>query len=303
MALACSLPVFASKRCFGQAENAAAASVLFREGRKALEAGRNQEACQKFAESERLDHAAGTLMNLATCEEGLGKLASAWQHWQEAIDELPAGDTRILFARAQIRELEKMLPRLTVTLVASGATGARVFRDDVELGAASLGVALPIDPGPHAVTVQVPGHRLETAAFTIAPAEQKQLELRPGPEDGEGPIGAKFNVSPRMIGWVLGGVGIAGLATAVVTGFTLSSKKSTVAAECPNKLCSTPAGLEAAASGRTLLAVNSAAWIAGALGVGLGAFLVLSTSSQPPTTAVAVDAGSGRAVLWYRGRF
>jgi hypothetical protein len=303
LALACSAPLATSTRCFSQAGDAAAASVMFREGRKALEAGNFQEACQKFTESQRLDPAAGTLMNLATCEQELGKLASAWQHWKEAIEGLPAGDDRIAFARVQVGELEKRLPRLTVTLAAGKGAGARVFRDDVELGAASQGVALPIDPGPHAVTVQTPGHRTETTAFSVAEAEQKQLDVHPGPEDAEAPLSADFKMSSRMVGWALGGVGLAGLATAVITGVTLSNKKSTVAAECPNKLCSTQEGLDAAASGRTLLVVNSASWIVGAVGLGVGAYFVLSSSSQPSSAVVAIDGGRDFARLSYRGRF
>src|SRR5258706_15138092 len=67
----------------------ATADALFRQGRQAMEAKNYADACQKFAESQKLDPAAGTAMNLATCEEKLGKLASAWQHWKEALDALP----------------------------------------------------------------------------------------------------------------------------------------------------------------------------------------------------------------------
>src|SRR5262249_28699952 len=143
-----------------QTQDGAAAEVLFREGRKAQEANDYQEALQKFAESQKLDPAPGTLMNLATCEEKLSKLATAWQHWREALDPLPRGDARTAFAKTRVRELESRLPRLTVVLT-SGEADARVFRDDVELGRASLGAALPVDPGPHAVMVLSSGHRPE----------------------------------------------------------------------------------------------------------------------------------------------
>src|SRR5512136_2811036 len=73
----------------------AAAEVLFREGRKLVAANDFAAACPKFAESQRLDPAVGTLLNWAACEEHVGKLASAWQRWKEALDALPPGDDRI----------------------------------------------------------------------------------------------------------------------------------------------------------------------------------------------------------------
>ena len=49
-----------------QARDPAAAEVLFRRGRQAMEAKRCAEALPSFVESQRLDPAAGTLLNIAT---------------------------------------------------------------------------------------------------------------------------------------------------------------------------------------------------------------------------------------------
>src|SRR5882724_4149653 len=133
LVLACSLALSAPVRAEAprpapsadQVRDPATAEALFRQGRQAMEAKNYQEASQKFAESQRLDPAAGTLMNLATCEEKLGRLASAWQHWKEAIDALPANDDRVVFAQSRVEELEKKLPRLQVTLQSGTDQGAK----------------------------------------------------------------------------------------------------------------------------------------------------------------------------------
>jgi tetratricopeptide (TPR) repeat protein len=122
--LACSFMLALAAPASAENRDPATAEALFRQGRQSMESKNYPDACQKFAESQKLDPAAGTAMNLATCEEKLGKLASAWQHWKEAIDVLPAKDDRIVFARSRVEELEKKLPRLQVTLQ-SGADQAQ----------------------------------------------------------------------------------------------------------------------------------------------------------------------------------
>ena len=67
-----------------QAEDKAAAQVLFDEGRTLMDAERYGEACPKFAESLRLDAALGTQLNLARCYQLVGKTASAWILYLEA---------------------------------------------------------------------------------------------------------------------------------------------------------------------------------------------------------------------------
>jgi hypothetical protein len=281
----------------------ATAEALFRQGRQALEAKNYREACPKFAESQRLEPAAGTLMNLATCEEKVGKLASAWQHWKEAIDALPPNDDRISFARSRVNDLEKKLPRLRVNLI--GGAG-KVFRDEIELGPASQGAMLPVDPGPHVVTVQLEGRLPEKVTVDVAEGEEKQIDVHPGPidphaNDSRAQLTAKPR--PRTLGWVVGGIGVAGVGAAAVSGLMLVNQRSKVETLCPDKSCTTQEGVDAAAMGKTLLVVNTAGWIVGAVGLGLGAYLVLSPSSSRVTTALVPAASPEGASLACVGSF
>jgi hypothetical protein len=134
-----------------QARDPAAAEALFREGRALSDAGDIAGACAKFRESDRLDPAVGTVFNIADCEERLGRVARAWTLFDEVAQRLPVTDKRRAVAQQRAAALEPRLPKLSIRLAAKAPAGARVVRDGVELGSASLGTPLPVDPGEHVV--------------------------------------------------------------------------------------------------------------------------------------------------------
>src|SRR5687767_4595561 len=66
-------------------ESVAAAEQLFTQARDLFDAGDYAAACPRFEASYKLDPALGTLLNLATCHERLGALASAWGRYREVV--------------------------------------------------------------------------------------------------------------------------------------------------------------------------------------------------------------------------
>src|SRR5579883_1765226 len=84
MVLACGA-LAASPAGAQDASNKAAAEALFRDGRALYDQGKYPQACAKFAESQRLDPAPGTLLNLGGCYEKNGQTASAWATFKEAM--------------------------------------------------------------------------------------------------------------------------------------------------------------------------------------------------------------------------
>ena len=258
-----------------------------------------------------------TILNLANCREKLGQLASAWQRYREAVQKLPPGDERIALARERAAVLEPKVPRLTLVLGAGAPADAKVYRDGVELGRASLGLPFPVDPGEHVVTVGATGRSESRVVVELAEGEQRELTVEAGAEDSAAGVstsgsGSTFGPgrdtgghgsSQRTLGFVIGGVGVAGLAVSLVAGAKAISDKQTVDDNCVQKSC-TPAGLEAADSGRTWVTVSNVAFAVGAVGVGVGAYLILSSgSSGGNETALGAQALPGGGALRLRGRF
>jgi tetratricopeptide (TPR) repeat protein len=83
-------PTAAPTTTTSSTSNAAAAEALFQEARKAMSEGKYADACPKLEESQRLDPADGTLLNLATCYEHLGDTAKACTTFAAALKSLRA---------------------------------------------------------------------------------------------------------------------------------------------------------------------------------------------------------------------
>lgn len=290
---------------YAQATDPAAAEALFREGRALSDAGDIAGACAKFRESGRLDPAVGTTFNIADCEERLGRLARAWTLFGEVTQRLPATDKRHAVAQKRAAALEPRLPKLSVKLDASAPAGTRVVRDGVELGSASLGTALPVDPGEHVVVVSAPGRADRQFKLIISEREIRTLEVAAGAaQESSGvaqPVvgGGQVDVQPAprskspVLGYVLGGIGVAGFVTGAVAGALVLQRKGVVDEHCDDAKRCDDEGLDAASSGKTLGVITTVGLVTGVVGVGAGTYLILSAGSREDARAASVSL-SGR---------
>lgn len=264
-----------------QGKDPVAAEGLFRDARDAAKRGDFPAACPKFAESYRLDPAPGTLFNLADCEERIGKLASAWQHFQQVSQQLPAGDERVGVAKEHVATLEKRLPKLTIRLGSGAPDGTKVVRDGVELGAASLGSALPVDPGAHSVVVRAPGRKDQKTDIVLKEGQSESLTVSAGDkaEGGAAPEGGGSSSTPTL-GYVLVGVGGTSLLVGTVTGLMVLGKKSTFNKECDADKYCTQEGIDAGSSGKSLSTISTITFGLGLVGVGAGVYLIVSNKDE-----------------------
>jgi hypothetical protein len=311
-------------------DHKATAEALFNKGRDAAKRGDLATACAAFEESERLDPAPGTMFNLGDCEEKLGHLAAAWQWFQEASLKLPASDKRRPLVESRVAALKVRLPMLAIQLAPDAPEGTTVTRDAIELRQASLGASLPLDPGTHQVVVSAPGYSERRFVVEIKEGEQKQLVVGPGPAVKPAPVAAAAApvVPPRApekppaatrptdpakparadtktLGYVVGGIGVAGIGTALVLGGVALGKKNTLAADNCNpdtRLCDSQKGVDAASSGATLATVSTVTFIVGAAAVGAGVYFIL-TSGESNSTGVSASAAPGGGTLRLIHRF
>src|SRR4051812_13938347 len=76
--------VLASQRAHAQETDSARAQALFERGVVLMDESRFDEACPMLEESQRLESAGGTVLNLAYCYERAGKLVAAASGYREA---------------------------------------------------------------------------------------------------------------------------------------------------------------------------------------------------------------------------
>jgi hypothetical protein len=239
--------------------DSAAARALFAEGRSLMEAERYDEACPKFEESLRLDNGMGTQFNLAHCWEKLGRTASAWALFLDVAAAARAGNQpqREAAARERANALQPKLTRLRID-VSDPAPGMKLTRDGQDVGKAAWGTDVPVDPGHHVIVASAPGKK-DWTSETDVPASARTLTVKvpalvdapaptpPPPTDlqtGSAPAPVEADVNPsssgggsgqRVAGLVVGGIGVAGIATGTV--FALQSRSHNSEAL---KLCKFP---------------------------------------------------------------
>jgi hypothetical protein len=270
-----------------RAQNPAAAEALFEQGRAAVAAGDFETACARFRDSDRLDPALGTKLNLADCEERRGRVATAWSLFKLVLAELPEDDDRRPIAAERVRKLDPRVPRLTLLYEGERDRRPRIRMDGAELGEGSLGIALPMDPGSHELDLLRPGSDVwEKRVLELREAEREQLVI-----EGAAPVSASASEagrasgapgwSARQWGYIAGGVGALGIVLGGVTGVMALNQKSIARDNCDDvaKRCN-QTGFDANRTGARLAAWSTLGFVVGMAGLGAGGYLIFVPGSE-----------------------
>lgn len=309
-----------------QGNDKVAAEALFEQARSLMASGKFADACPKFADSQRLDPSPGTLLNLASCYEKLGRTATSWATYREAASAANAAGRADYVAAAQ-RHADALAPKLAklTATVTQPVEGLQVKRDGVDVARSEWGVPIPIDTGSHAIEASAPGYKpwssnvdvpQDGAAITVtvpaleaaptsptpAPAPPPALAPAPAPAPAGPPPDPSTGSTQRILGVVIGGVGVVGLGIGGAFALVAKNKYNDSLPDCqtanPNVCNSSGVQTRNAALGdgnaATVAVVIGAAALVGGAVIWLTA---PSAPSSPSTGRVYLAPTLGGAVL------
>jgi hypothetical protein len=293
-----------------QGRDPGAATELFEQGRALAGQGDYAAACPKFADSEQLDPKVGTLLNLADCEERLGRLVSARTHLQQAADlARRVGDDRADYATQRFSALDPRVAKLTVRLRPDAPSGLVVTRDDVPLGQGSLGTSLPIDPGTHTVVVSGAGYDSKSYSVLLKDGQVQDLVVEPGPKTAS-PDGTQAPSwgTQKTLAVAAASVGVIGVGIGSVFGLVAKSKfdqsNSDGAKYCDASGC-TPDGITLRHTAVGLGNASTIAFVVGgaALAAGVVLWITAPRASASPRAPGDVAIGVGPSSVHLVGTF
>lgn len=227
------------------------AARVFDEGRAAMKANDLGRACPLLEKSLTLEPALGTLLNLATCFEQQGKMASAWVRFNEATSwaQRTHESKREAFATERATALKPRVSWLSLT----STSLAQVKVDAVALTVSpGVPVSVPLDVGLHLVTREQAGFtpwmtqvqveregttstvQLPELAPTDLPGPPPMVEVTPPPSPAPivepkaelkvAEVRTEVAAPSRAPGWVLVAVGVtAAVAGGVGLGWSLAT--------------------------------------------------------------------------------
>ena len=297
-------------------EDVARADALFNAAKALTDAGNYADACAKYAESKRLAPGLGVTLYLADCYEHIGRTASAWTEFLAAEGlARQRNDKRADVAHQHAQALEPKLDRLTIVVAPTvPQAGLSILRDGVPVTQEELGLAVPVDPGDHAVVVSAPGHSSrtlnahvgpESPAATVridslddtsatVPAPTPATAPTAGPSDSpqtgaeQPPSSDDSAKTRRILSFAAMGAGVVGLGVGTVFGFLAKSKlDASNNGPCDKSDHCTPDGLSDRKDAESFATISTIGFIAGGV-LAAGGVVLFLTSPSPASTSTGI---------------
>jgi hypothetical protein len=214
-------------------------------------------------------------------------------------------------AATQLALLDRRVGKIIVVVVPPGV--ATISIGGAPLPGSKLGVPVAVAPGVVTVEATVSGGAPQRERISIAAGETKTVPLsmakagsRPEPERSRPPPEPPLQKSHvRTAGFVIGGVGVAGLILGAATGVGATSKLSRIDEECGGIRCVDPEYAGVIDDGKRLQTITNVALAAGAAATVAGGLMIAfggPTGAARKPTAQPLSAGvtprAGGAAIW-----
>lgn len=311
------------------ASEIAAAKQWFSEGMALEEKGQFADALVRFKKAMAVKKTPQIVFHVGLCELRTGALVEALVSFERAVElSKTEGNAQVeSAASAELTSLRPRVPTLEIVIVGQAAP-KRVLLDGTEIAGATLGTAMPVNPGAHEVIAEFDDGTVKQRV-SVAERGKGKVELTPPapgkqpaatPVTGGAPPGPKPAPtpeptpaappapSPSVVPWVLIGGGVVFAAAGFYTWKLRGDQIDALDAMCPAKDdCPVERAGDvddAESKGRTYTTLSFAAWGIGAAALGAGTVMLLGSSSKERASAqVGPVIGPGFSGASLRGRF
>jgi hypothetical protein len=309
-----------------QVANETFAETLFQEAKSLIEQGDYASACPKLADSQRADPAGGTVLLLAVCYEKIGKTASAWLKFNEAL-AMARADRRAdreKRAKESLAALEPRLSRLHIAISPDvlALESLTILLDNTPIPNVGAEVRVPMDPGEHVVRVKAKGFRefvgrvalagegvtetLTVPSLVREPTPPREASPAPSPPP-EGTLpparDGRAGHTQRLAGIGLGAVGILSIGFGTWFGVRALDQRDEARSRCPDSdACSDDRGVDASARAVRNARASTLLFAGGVVALGVGTYLAV-TAPRRHSVGVAVATTPRGAWLGAVGRF
>jgi hypothetical protein len=191
------------------------ARAQFQQATELEQAGNWAAALQRFREVGQVRMTPQVRFHIAVCEENLGRLVAALGGYELALAEADSvGPEFRAEVEQSIGRLRARIPKLVIVR-GKGAASAAIALDGIALGGTSIGVEVPLDPGPHALTAKAPNYKpfQQTVELKAEGVTRVEVTLEALPQELLIKAGALQPEKPpsKVVPYVLGGVGAVSL--------------------------------------------------------------------------------------------
>jgi hypothetical protein len=299
-----------------QAKRFAAAQSLYEQGSFATAYSEFQALAAETGSPNAELYGARCLRELGRLPEAYDAMSAALRHATAKAEAEPKYASTRNAAAADLALLEPRVGKLLVA-VANPPAGLEVTVNGVPLPPDKVGVAVPTATGAVVVRLVAPGRAAVERRVTLRGGEPTTLTLtmdatpaEPSapPPPGEAPAQAepaRVGGGARVAGFVVLGLGAAGMATFAGVGVAANSRYDSIEAACGGKRCTNPSFTAQIAGGKALDIGADVGLGVGIAGLVVGSLLVAFGGPKAASDAPRVSAwvGPGSTVIGVRGAF